>query len=151
ISEQGAAVGVDDAQMAAEEELKRQLAAAIAAEQGVMGSLRERLTGTEATRATQAESTLARARTAEGQIAQFNTRIDGLIESKLADVRVTIADEKAHIGEYQKQLSSYRGETTVVGGGVAAQSLRSIAERFYQIVVRADVGIIDVAWALKQS
>ena len=151
IGEQEAAIGVDDAQMAAEEELKKQLAAAISAEQAEMGQLRERLTGPDAARAVRAEELLGRARGAESQIAQFNTRIDGLIESKLSDVRVTIADEKAHIGEYQKQLASYRGETNVVGGGVTAQSLRNIADRFYQIVVRADVGIIDVAWAIKDK
>lgn len=151
IAEQVAAIGVDDAQMAAEEALKKQLADAIAAEDAAMTALRQRVTGPEAATASQIAALLGRARSAEGAIAQFNTRIDGLIETKLADVRVTIADEKAHIAEYQKKLAAYRGETTVVGGGVTAQSFRNIADRFYQIVVRADVGIIDVAWALKQS
>ena len=80
-----------------------------------------------------------------------DSQVDLLIDQKLADMRSTITDEKAHLLAYNRTLDSYRGETNEVGGGVAASSFRAMAERFYQIVVRADVGIIDVAWALKQN
>ena len=34
---------------------------------------------------------------------------------------------------------------------MTAQSFKNIRERFYQVVVRSDVGIVDVSWALKQN
>ena len=48
-------------------------------------------------------------------------------------------------------LGGYSTDSTDVGGGVFAESFKQVAQRFYNIVVRADVGIIDVAWALKQT
>jgi hypothetical protein len=66
-------------------------------------------------------------------------------------VKVSLAEEKAHVAQYQQVLGRYEMETVDVGGGVTAENFRTIADRFYNIVVRADVGIIDVAWALKQG
>ena len=52
---------------------------------------------------------------------------------------------------YRRALGGHEGEMLVVGGGIAANSFKSISDRFYTIVVRSDVGIIDVAWALKRD
>ena len=114
-------------------------------------TLRARTGDNERTRAEQIESILGRARAAQSDIDSFNAKIDTLIDQKLGDVKTTIADEKVHLAQYTQALANNPGQTTDVGAGVTAQSFRNIAERFYQIVVRADVGIIDVAWALKQS
>jgi hypothetical protein len=32
-----------------------------------------------------------------------------------------------------------------------AENFKAVTQRFYNVVVRADVGIIDVAWALKDN
>ena len=36
-------------------------------------------------------------------------------------------------------------------GSLTYASFRDVAQKFYEIVVRSEVGIIDVAWALKDS
>jgi hypothetical protein len=84
-------------------------------------------------------------------IIAFNARIDKQVDERLADIKTSIAEEKAHVAEYQVALTGHQGEAIAVGGGITAQSFKSVADRFYQIVVRSDVGIIDVAWALKQN
>jgi hypothetical protein len=55
------------------------------------------------------------------------------------------------VASYRATLGGYNNDSAEVGGGVFAESFRQVAQRFYNIVVRADVGIIDVAWALKDS
>src|SRR5205085_2364647 len=67
------------------------------------------------------------------------------------DIKVRVAQEKKNVAQYHGQLGGYTGEAADVGGGVTAENVKNIAERFYQVVVRSDVGIVDVAWALKQK
>lgn len=151
IADSAREVGVDDSQSQAEAGLRKQLDGAQQAEREAMSSMRARLSGPDRSKADQIEAVLGRARAAQAMIDDFNGKIEGLIEQKLGEMRGTIADEKAHLVVYQRSLDGYRGETAEVGGSVTAASFRAIADRLYQIVVRADVGIIDVAWALKQS
>jgi hypothetical protein len=44
-----------------------------------------------------------------------------------------------------------RGETDGLLGPVATQTLNTVAHEFQDLVLKADVGIIDVAWARKQG
>ena len=80
-----------------------------------------------------------------------NQRIDDMLDSRLKDIQSEINDEKAHVAIYRQQLGGYTTESADVGGGIMAESLKNVTQRFYNVVVRADVGIIDVAWALKDS
>jgi tetratricopeptide (TPR) repeat protein len=144
-------VGIDDAQMQQEEALKKRLADVIERERQVGASVRARLSGPERTKADQIESIIDRAKSAEKTLAGFNGRIDALVEERLKDIKVAIAEEKAHVEEYRTALGGHETEAVAVGGGITSESFKNVADRFYQIVVRSDVGIIDVAWALKQN
>ncbi|MSP61205.1 MAG: tetratricopeptide repeat protein [Myxococcales bacterium] len=144
-------VGIDDAQMQQEEALKKQLADGMAREHALGAAVRQRMTGPERQKVDQIASVLDRAHAADTLLVGFNGRIDALVDEKLKDIRVGIAEEKAHVAEYQLALGGYATDGTVIGGGITAESFKNVQERFYQIVVRADVGIIDVAWALKQN
>lgn len=151
IADASNAVGVDDAQMRQEEDLKRKLAEVMAREHEVFEQSRARLDGRSRSKTDQIESLLTRARTGEEAIKGFNVRIDALIDQRLTDVRAMLSEEKGNFSRYKVTLASYNGESGDIGGGVLATSFKNVQERFYQIVVRADVGIIDVAWALKQN
>jgi TolA-binding protein/predicted nucleic acid-binding Zn-ribbon protein len=113
--------------------------------------VRARLSESDRRKAEQIESILERARTTEQQIVSFDARIDGILDARLKDLQVTLEEEKGHLANYQETLTSYSGESADVGGDIFADNFKKVAQRFYNIVVRADVGIIDVAWALKDS
>ena len=38
-----------------------------------------------------------------------------------------------------------------MGGGLAQAMFTKVADKFYDLVVRSDVGIIDVSWGLKDQ
>ena len=146
-----AGVGAYDVDTQQQTQLRGQLATLIEQEHDLGNAIRGRLSGPSRTRADQIASILDRARAAERQIDRFSGKIDAMVEERLKEYRTTVAEEQAHVAEYQRQLGGYEGETSDVGGGITAESFRNIAQRFYNIVVRADVGVIDVAWALKDA
>jgi len=151
IAEATQSVGIDDSQMQEEASTRKQLADVMAREHDVGSAVRARLSGESRTKVDQIESILSRAESAEKSLGDFNGKIDAQVETRLSDIKVSISEEKAHVEEYRRLLGGYETETVDVGGGITAQSFKAVADRFYQIVVRSDVGIIDVAWALKQT
>ena len=38
-----------------------------------------------------------------------------------------------------------------MGGGLALAMLSKVTDRFYDLVVQSDVGLVDVAWGLKDQ
>jgi len=66
-------------------------------------------------------------------------------------VRGYIATEKEELRLASTKLGGVLGESQAVGGGLAQAMFGKVADRFYDLVVRSDVGIIDVAWGLKDQ
>jgi tetratricopeptide (TPR) repeat protein len=142
-------IGVDDSDMQAATQLRAQYEELLKKQHQIALDVRSRLGGSDHAKAEQIESILERARAVDGKVGAFNQRIDELLDARLKDIQSTLADEKAHMTSYRGTLVAYQGESSDVGGAVVADNFRSVAQRFYNIVVRSDVGIIDVAWALK--
>jgi tetratricopeptide (TPR) repeat protein len=146
-----AAVGVDDADMQLAAQLKTQYDDVLRRLHELDVRVRSQLSTADRSKAEQIESILDRARAVEQKIVTFNGRIDQMLDARLGDIRSELNDEKAHVSAYRQQLGGYTAESADVGGGIMAESLQGVAQRFYTVVVRSDVGIIDVAWALKDS
>jgi TolA-binding protein len=117
----------------------------------LLDTLRKRLTGANRSSANQIWAALSRAGTLDLSLMDLLARINGMLEIKLAEVNAGLLLERENIKNYRQSLDGCSGETEDVGGGVLADVLRTTARRFYDLVVRADVGIIDVAWAVKQQ
>src|SRR5262249_34253928 len=113
--------------------------------------VRARLSAGDRSKAEQIESILDRARGVETKVTRFNGRIDQMVDAQLKELMTEVGDEKLKVAAYRQQLGGYTSESADVGGGIMAENFKAVTQRFYNVVVRADVGIIDVAWALKDS
>ena len=50
-----------------------------------------------------------------------------------------------------EKLASLTNESQTVGGGLAETIVARVKDRFYDLTVKSDVGLIDVSWGLKDS
>ncbi|MEO6951658.1 MAG: tetratricopeptide repeat protein [Polyangia bacterium] len=151
LEDAGQSIGADDSDMRAGEAVKQQYAELLRRQNALLVKVSSRMSGADRAKAEQIQAVLARADGIEQKLRVYNGKIDVLADEKLVPIRGTIDEEKGRVAGYRALLTGYDGESAEVGGGVLAQSLRSVSTRFYNIVVRSDVGIIDVAWALKDS
>ncbi len=85
------------------------------------------------------------------QVAAFDARVDASAESRLTKIRETIESERTNLKIAAEQLAALTNESKGVGGGLAQTLLGRVTDRFYDLVVQSDVGIIDVAWGLKDE
>jgi tetratricopeptide (TPR) repeat protein len=65
---------------------------------------------------------------------------------------------RARIGSERRELQSHAGaidgvvqEAKAFVGELAFRSFREVREQFYELVLKADVGIVDVAWSRKRE
>lgn len=82
---------------------------------------------------------------------KLQAALDEQIEDKVSEVRSELLAELARLDTYEKEHVGLGGETDRILGPLAAASLSAVAREFKTLVRKADVGIIDVAWARKQA
>ncbi len=151
ILDAASSVGVDDADMLAAAKVRADYGELLKRQHDLVVDVQQRLGPDDRSKSEQLQSILDRAGAVDQKIASFNAKIDEILDAKLKDVQSALLEEKAKVAEFQGKLSGYTDESTDVGGAVMAENLQNVSTRFYNVVVRADVGIIDVAWALKDS
>ncbi len=91
---------------------------------------------------------------AEQVVAQgtaLDSQMEPLVAARVAELRAIVEAERVKLNGYDQQGGVLRAETDAMLGPVAADSLSAVAAEFNDLVLKADVGIIDVAWARKQG
>lgn len=90
------------------------------------------------------------ARVAE-QLDQTEQQIDQIVEGAMQQAKVTIQELRKLVDEYKAELAQYELESRAVGGTVLAASFKNVKAKFYDVIVRTDVGAIDVLWSQKED
>ncbi|MCB9554612.1 MAG: tetratricopeptide repeat protein [Deltaproteobacteria bacterium] len=144
-------VGVGGAQEVAERSIKALHSDAVKQEHQLLASLRPRLVGAAGAEFDDLSALLARTDGIQQTVGAFSGRLEREVEQKLGNIRVVLKEESGNVGQYEQMAGSYSQRTDNVAGGITYLGFRRLGQRFYEIVVRADVGIIDVAWALKDE
>ena len=66
-------------------------------------------------------------------------------------IRQKIAIESRNLEDYRQEVTTDEGSAGGLVGRIAYQSFRRVRRQVYDLVLKADVGIIDVAWTRKRS
>ncbi len=66
-------------------------------------------------------------------------------------IRSQLVTESSRIEGYQQALTQLETEAEDVVGAVTYQNFLAVQRRFYDLVLRSDVGDIDVAWAVREE
>src|SRR5262249_46351261 len=122
-------IGVGDAEMQQHEQVKAQYEDLLKRQHGVGVEVRSRLGGGGHAKVEQIDSILDRVRAIDGKIADFNKRIDDILDVRLKDFTSQIAEEKARMVGYRETLGGYTNESADVGGAVMADNFKNVATR----------------------
>ncbi len=96
-------------------------------------------------------SVLRRADVVQTQLAEFDGRIDAAADQRLVSVKERMVIEQAQLQQATARLGGLMSESQSLGGGLASAMLTKVSDRFYELVVQSDVGLIDVSWGLKDQ
>lgn len=143
--------GTGDEAAAQRSRLRDELGRALQAEHRFLQSMVPKMSGKARQKAEQIGLLTQKTTAITGKLDEVNSTINAIVDEALSEVRASLSEEKARLGAYKKEFSNYELESRGLGGEVLALSFQSVSNKFYDILVRADVGIVDVAWSLKEA
>jgi hypothetical protein len=92
-----------------------------------------------------------RAGAVQASLSNFDTRVDDAADRRLGSIKERLAAEKLQIQAATGKFTALLSESQNLGGGLAQVVLTKVTDRFYDLVVQSDVGLIDVSWGLKDQ
>ena len=144
-------LGVGDATSVEEGKLRAELKQVVDQEKALAVQVMGRLPPHQRAKVEQIQNVLERLASIEGRVAGFNQRIDQTVDQRLEETRSILAEEKVKVAGYKQQVVEYEQQSDALGGTAALLALRGVRDRSYSLVIESDVGVTDVAWALKDS
>jgi tetratricopeptide (TPR) repeat protein len=87
-------------------------------------------------------------------ITRLNTVNESLrrqVDAQAAEMRGIVMLERTRVDEYERQVGAYEGEAGEMAAALTHNALQGVRDKFYDVVLRADVGLVDLAWQLKQD
>ena len=142
-----AAGGIGEFERETTKKLIEALQRELAIEKRAMG----RLSGNDRVQVERMVDLLSRCDAIEAQLYAFDKRVDAQVTNRLTVVNQYLAAGKEELGRASDKLGSIMEASKSMGGGLAQAMFTKVADKFYDLVVRSDVGIIDVSWGLKDQ
>ena len=75
----------------------------------------------------------------------------GQARARADALKARVSDERTRLAEQQAALDGLAGDSRDVIGRIAFRSFSAVRAQFYKLVLKADVGIVDVAWSRKRE
>jgi len=85
------------------------------------------------------------------QLAGTLRQIDSVVDQGLQEIRGMIRQERATLASYKAELAGHEAESRSLGATVLAARFKDVKAKFYDIVIRTDVGNVDVSWSQKED
>ena len=127
------------------------LVAIMKKERQIFLAARSQLSGSDLRQFDMMTSLLERADFVQANLAELDARIDGSAQRRLGELKQQMLTEKADLDAANAKLGGILTESQSLGGGLAFAMLSKVTNRFYDLVVQSDVGLVDVAWGLKDE
>ena len=93
----------------------------------------------------------ARVAAVERQLDERDAQVAAVVKRRVSEMMSVVDEETANLARYRKALGSLEGETEDVVGAITYLNFNRVHDRFYDLVLRADVGKIDVSWAKRED
>ena len=127
------------------------LGASMKKERDVFQATRAKLSGGDLRQFDVIAALLQRADSVQARLAELDARIEGAASRRLGELKKQIVAEKGDLEAANAKLGGILSESQSLGGGLAFAMLSKVTDRFYDLVVQSDVGLVDVAWGLKDE
>jgi tetratricopeptide (TPR) repeat protein len=87
----------------------------------------------------------------EGQLVGALQQLEGQVAQRSGQLQQKVETERQNIGKYQQQLDALDNEARDLVGHVAQRNFGLVRDKLRGIVLRADVGITEQAWEVREE
>ena len=97
------------------------------------------------------QPTLSQARSVEDRLFAAFQQLEAQVDQRIGELRGKIDAEGQKLAGYKTQLTSLDGEARDLVGKVAQRNFEFVRDKLRGIVLRADVGITEQAWEVREE
>ncbi|MGB8329498.1 MAG: tetratricopeptide repeat protein [Polyangiales bacterium] len=97
------------------------------------------------------DTAFSRVAATERLLDQRDAAVASVVQQRVSEMLEVIDEETANLARYRVALGSLEGETEDVVGAITFLNFNRVHDRFYELVLRADLGKIDVSWAKRED
>jgi hypothetical protein len=94
---------------------------------------------------------LQQADAADSRLEAAFADLEARVAKRTAELKATLDSEVAKLAEYTRTLEGLDSEGRLVVGQVAMRNFQLVRDRLKNIVLRADVGVTEEAWELREE
>lgn len=143
--------GLDAEAESQEARLRQRYSKALATERELAEQIHDRL-GTEGTRRiARIDQLRLRVDKLGRLVAELRRRLDARVAEEAERLEAQAERERRNLEAYAAALAELESESENLAGEVAYRALQEVRQKFYQLVLEADVGVLDVAWSRKME
>jgi len=84
-------------------------------------------------------------------VVAFRVAADKEADRQIEEIRRQVLAEHEHVKQYRAEFTVLNEEAEEVVGGVTFENFSNVRVRFHNLILKADVGVIDVAWMRKEE
>jgi len=99
----------------------------------------------------QFDAAFSRVAALERRLDQRDAELAAVVNRRVSQMLASVEKETANLRRYRAALGSLEGEAEDVVGAITYLNFNRVHDRFYDLVLRADVGKIDVSWARRED
>jgi tetratricopeptide (TPR) repeat protein len=88
---------------------------------------------------------------ADADLGSLRTQLTASIDARITDVRRRLGSEKELVQKYTVDYNQLRGDVQLIAGAIAYQHWDQVRTLFGDLVLAADMGVVDVAWLKKEA
>ncbi len=94
---------------------------------------------------------VAQAKRIDARLDADDKELDQVANAATNDTKAEIERQSTQLALFRGQLDDIEAESQAVGGELLTASFEVVKNKLYDILVRADVGVIDVSWSRKEE
>jgi TolA-binding protein len=146
-----AKAGVGDRALAVEDRIRERFSEAVERERAALAPARSRLSGERLALVRRMDGMRDRIAQDLAALSAFRERLKTLVASRTQELRQKVDAEKRVLARYQQELAEQEGESEQVVGRVAYANYQKVQKKFYDLVIKADRGLTEIAWREKEK
>lgn len=112
---------------------------------------RELLSAARLSRNPQVDVLLAKAERVEKTLDAYDATLKKAAQDRAQDMLSKVAEEVLKLEDYHTQIAQLGSDSEEAVGDVAFGAFQHLQTRFHDLVLRADVGKVDLVWAIREE
>lgn len=87
----------------------------------------------------------------DDDLGKFYSKLNDAVKDIISKIRVSYEQEKTNLNEYKSELMEVKRDINEIASLAMYSNISKVRSSFAELVLQADLGIIDVAWEKKEE